>query len=147
MHTNPAPFRAESPARVLIEKELSYTIVGAFFEVYNELGFGFLESIYSAAMEIALNRRGLLVQRELPIMIKYKGLDVGQHRLDMLIERRIILEIKSTEKLSEIAKRQLRNYLTATNLELGLLLHFGPKAESHRILAKQKAESRSADSA
>jgi GxxExxY protein len=124
----------------ILEKEISYTIVGAFFQVYNELGFGFLESIYARALEVALGEKGLLVQREVPITVVFHGVEVGQHRLDMLVERRIVLEIKSTERLNEIPKRQLRNYLKALHLELGMVLHFGPKAEYHRVLATTTAE-------
>jgi GxxExxY protein len=141
MEPNRSPFRTGTRNRIIIEKELSYAIIGAFLEVYNELGYGYLESIYAAAMVVALTRRGLTVQRELPVTIRFKGVEVGQHRLDMLVERRVILEIKSTERLADHAKRQLRNYLTATGLELGIILHFGPTAESHRVLGKQKAES------
>ncbi|HEU4997110.1 MAG TPA: GxxExxY protein [Gemmatimonadaceae bacterium] len=125
--------RADSSSRLaIVERELSYLIIAAFFEVYNALGFGFLESVYARAMEVALGRRGLLVQREVPVV--FDGVEVGRHRLDMLVERRIVLEIKSTERLSDVPKRQLRNYLAATNLELGIILHFGPKAEYHRVL-------------
>jgi GxxExxY protein len=122
-----------SSSPVIVEKELSYIIVAAFFEVYNALGFGFLESIYARALEIALKRRGLLVEREYPVTVLFHGEAVGQHRCDMLVERRIVIEIKSTERLSDVPKRQLRNYLKALNLKLGLLLHFGPRAEYHRV--------------
>jgi GxxExxY protein len=125
----------------IVEKELSYAIIGCFFLVYNELGFGFLESVYSRALEVALLEKGLLVQREVPVTVLFHGVVVGQHRIDMLVERRIILEIKSTERLTDVPKRQLRNYLTAFNLELGIILHFGPRAEYHRVLRNQKAES------
>jgi GxxExxY protein len=126
-------------APVIIEKELSYLVVAAFFEVYNTLGFGFLESIYVRALEIALRRRGVLVEREHPITVYFREEVVGQHRIDMLVERRIVLEIKSTDRLSDIPKRQLRNYLAAMNLKLGIVLHFGPRAEYHRVLRNPKA--------
>jgi GxxExxY protein len=120
----------------IIEKELSYVIVAAFFEVYNYFGFGFLESIYAKALELALIRRGIRVEREVPITIYFKGEPVGQHRIDILVEGRIIIEIKSSERVNDIAKRQLRNYLTATGKRLGLLLHFGPRAQVHRVLSR-----------
>lgn len=131
--TNGSARPERSSSLVIIEKELSYIIVAAFFEVYNALGFGFLESIYARALEIALKRRGLLVEREYPITVLFHGETVGQHRCDMLVERRIVIEIKSTERLSDVPKRQLRNYLRALNLKLGLVLHFGPRAEYHRV--------------
>jgi GxxExxY protein len=91
-------------------------------------------------LAIELRKLGLLVDREHPVVVMYKGAEVGHHRLDFLVERRIVIEIKSTEKINDIARRQLRNYLTVLNFELGLLLHFGPRAESYRILRKRKTE-------
>ena len=133
----------ESQSRVtIVEKELSYVIVGAFLRVYNALGFGFLESIYARALEIVLKSLGLRVEREYPIAVCFEGQQIGFHRVDMLVERRIIVEIKSTERLAEAAKRQLRSYVTAANLELGLLLHFGPKPNSYRILGRQHLDAR-----
>jgi GxxExxY protein len=70
----------------------------------------------------------------------FHDVEVGQHRIDMLVEGRIIIEIKSTERLSDIPKRQLRNYLSAKNLELGILLHFGPRAQYYRVLRNRAAE-------
>jgi len=139
MTTN-APTASDNSMRPqLVEKELSYTIVGAFFEVYNALGYGFLESIYSRAMEVALSRRGIKVRREVPITVRFRGIEVGRQRLDMLVEDRIILENKSTERLSDIPKRQLQNYLTASGLPLGLLLHFGPRATCYRVLGRKSS--------
>jgi GxxExxY protein len=136
------PSAEQSPSLTnIIEKELSYIIVGAFFRVYNALGFGFLESIYARALEIVLKSLGLRVEREYPIAVHFEAQQIGFHRVDMLVERRIIVEIKSTERLAEGAKRQLRSYVTAANLELGLLLHFGPKPNSYRILGRQRVSS------
>jgi GxxExxY protein len=126
--------------RELVEKDLSYVIVGCFFWVYNTLGFGFLESVYSRALEVALRSKGLKVEREVPVTIFFEGVEVGNHRMDMVVEDRVIIENKSTEKVTDIPKRQLRNYLSATNLELGIFLHFGPQAKYYRILRRKKAE-------
>ncbi|HMC54755.1 MAG TPA: GxxExxY protein [Gemmatimonadaceae bacterium] len=133
------PNKLESAApnphgRRLVEKELSYRIVGCFMRVHNQLRFGFVESVYAKAMCVALHRVGLRVQREVPVVVRFDGVEVGHHRLDMLVEGRIILELKSTEKISEVPKRQIRSYLAAANLELGLLLHFGPEAKCYRVL-------------
>lgn len=147
MKPNPIQDRQVPRAVQIVEKQLSYVIVGCFFTVYNELGHGYLESVYAAALEIELKRRGLFVEREHPVVVMYKGIEIGHHRLDMLVERRIVVEIKATEKVNDIAKRQLRNYLTGLNFELGLLLHFGPTAQSDRVLRKGKAESSKRDSA
>ena len=121
-----------------VEEELSDTIIGCFFWVYNKIGFGFLESVYAKALEVALKLTGLKVDREVPVTIFFEGVDVGQHRMDMVVEDRIVLEIRATEKLSDVAKRQLRNYLSAMDLELGILLHFGPTADHHRVLIRKK---------
>lgn len=118
----------------IVERDLSYQIIGTFFEVHNALGFGFLEAIYARALEIALRERGLLVEREYPIAVYFKGQQIGFHRVDFLVERRVILELKSTHRLPEGAKRQLLSYLNSMPLELGLLLHFGPKASFTRVL-------------
>lgn len=123
-----------------VEQEISYVVIGCFFWVYNTLGFGFLESIYARALEVALRLKGLKVEREVPVRIVFEDVEVGVHRLDMVVEDRIIIEIKATDKLSDVSKRQLRNYLAATNLELGILLHFGPTANHFRVLRKKKAE-------
>jgi GxxExxY protein len=123
-----------------VEKELSYVIVGCFYWVYNTLGYGFLESVYARALEVALRLKGLKVEREVPVTIFFEGVEVGKHRMDMLVENRVIIEIKSTEKVTDVPKRQTRNYLSATKLELGLFLHFGPQPSYHRILRKKEAE-------
>jgi GxxExxY protein len=135
----------ESPrsaeAATVLEEKLSYEIVGAFFDVYNELGPGLLESIYSKALEIALRDRGLRVEREHPVTVYFRAQEVGTHRIDMLVERRVILELKSTERLPLTAADQLRSYLAVTRLELGIILHFGPKARFYRQLRGWKQQS------
>ena len=125
----------------LLEEDLTREVIGAFFDVYNELGPGLLESIYSRSMEIALRVRDITVEREHPVTVYFRGEEVGTHRIDMLVERRIILELKSTERLPLTATEQLRSYLAVTRLELGLILHFGPKARFYRQLRGWKQSS------
>lgn len=122
---------AEPAARSpdLLEAERTRAIIGAFYAVYSELGFGFLESIYARAMHQVLTERGMHVDREFPAPVFFRGQRLGVHRVDMLVDRRIIVEIKSAEFLTPTARRQLRNYLTALHLDVGLILHFGPKPE------------------
>ena len=122
----------------LIEEQLTRSVIGAFFEVYNTLGFGFLEHLYGMAMERELMARGHRVAREVGIRVAYKGDELSTQRLDMIVEEKVIVEIKSTYKLHEAAPRQLFNYLRATNLEVGLLLHFGPEAKYFRIVSSNK---------
>ena len=132
---NPDPSRRH---RELVHADISGAIIGAFYEVYNELGFGFLESIYARALEKVLRRDGHQIDREFPITIHFQGDVIGFHRCDMIVDGRVIVEIKATESLSDAPKRQLRNYLSALHFELGMLLHFGPKANYYRILFPPK---------
>src|SRR3954462_2533641 len=118
----------------LLEEELTREIIGAFYDVYNTLGFGFLENIDKRAMEIALVKRHLSVNREFPIEVYYDGQQIGFHRIDMFVNRRVVVEVKATYKLVYEDKLQLMSYLTAMKLEVGLLLHFGPRAEFKRVL-------------
>jgi GxxExxY protein len=137
---------SRGPSRRIIEKELSHAIVHEFFSVYNDLGYGFVEPIYSRALEIALRQLGLVVEREYPIAVTFRAQQVGFHRVDMLVERRVIVEIKSTERLPESARRQLRSYVTALKQDLGLLLHFGPAPKFYRILGGWRSTQRTTDS-
>ena len=119
----------------LIEAELTRSVIGAFYEVYGTLGYGFLEHVYEAAMDRELATRGHRVGRQVAVRITYKGADLATQRLDMLVDDRVIVEIKSTPELARTSKRQLHNNLRATRLEVGLLLHFGPKPEFHRVVS------------
>jgi GxxExxY protein len=121
----------------LLEAELTDKILGGFFEVYKELGFGFLESTYSNALAIELRALGLKVDREVPIEVQYKGVAVGQFRYDMIVEQRVIVEIKSQQTISVADERQLQNYLKASNVSVGLLLHFGPSPKPRRFIWTQ----------
>ena len=122
----------------LVEKDLSGVIVGRFFDVYNELGYGFVEPIYARGLDIALREEGLRVDREYPIAVTFRGQQIGFHRIDMLVEQRIVVELKSTERLAETARRQLRSYVTALGLDLGMLLHFGPTPKFYRELGRRR---------
>lgn len=124
----------------LVEEELTHEIIGAFFEVYNELGFGFLESIYKRALGIVLSNRGLHVEREFPVEVFFRGTQIGFHRIDLLVEGRVVVEAKATHKIAYSDKLQVMNYLTAMNLDVGLLLHFGPRAEFTRVLGGRRAD-------
>jgi GxxExxY protein len=116
----------------LVEEALTRSIIGAFFEVYNTLGFGFLESVYVAALERELLARGHKVSREVGVRVVYKGCEIAWHRFDLLVDDKVIVECKATELLSPTARLQLRNYLRATRLQVGLLLHFGPRPQFFR---------------
>ena len=120
------------PPVVLLEEDLSPSVIGAFFEVYNTLGFGFLEHVYTAALERELRNRHHEVAREVGVRIIYKGEHLASQRLDMIIDEKLVIEVKSSQQLPPVALRQLFNYLKSTNLEVGLLLHFGPEPKFYR---------------
>ena len=111
----------------LIEEKLTYAIIGAGFEAYNALGYGFLEHVYVMALERELLERGHRVSRELAVPVFYKGQELCTQRLDMVVDGKVVVEVKATRSLAEDAVRQLSNYLRSTRLEVGLLIHFGPK--------------------
>ncbi len=115
----------------LIEEELTYSVIGASHEVYNTLGFGFFEHIYVQGMERELRARGHRVGREVGVVVMYKGEELGTQRLDMIVDEKLVVEITSTYELHKAASRQLFNYLRATRMEVGLLLHFGPNGVGH----------------
>lgn len=108
-------------------------VIGAFFEVYNSLRYGFLESVYAAALEVEFRARGIEYGREVPLVVHYKGTAVGTFRADFVVERKVILEVKASATVGEREKGQLLHYLSATGLEVGLLLHFGPEAKVYRV--------------
>ena len=124
----------------LLEERLTGSIISAFFEVYNTLGYGFLEHVYILALELELRDRGHDVARQVGVRIMYKGQQLTRQRLDMVIDGKVIVEAKSTLDLHAAARRQLYNYLKATNLEVGLLLHFGPTAKFYREIRSSPKE-------
>ena len=110
-------------------KDLSERIITAFYNVYNTLGYGFLEKVYENAMIIELERMGLPVKAQWPLNVFYSGKIVGEYFADLLVGESIIVEIKAAKNLSSENEAQLLNYLKATQIEVGLLLNFGPKPE------------------
>jgi GxxExxY protein len=118
----------------LLHGELTGSIIGAFYEAYRGLKHGYLEHLYLLALERELRARGHRVAREYAVRVMYKGEALGFQRLDMVVDDLVIVEAKSTFALDKSATRQLYNYLHATNLEVGLLLHFGPKPKFHRVI-------------
>ena len=113
------------PRHELIEERLTHSAIGAFFDVYNTLGYGFLESVYVIALEWELIARGHKLSREVWVPVIYKGEEICKQRLDMVVDGKLIIEIKATPDLPKTASRQLYNYLRVTSLRVGLLFHFG----------------------
>jgi len=118
----------------LIEEQLTESVIGAFYEVYNALGFGFLEQVYMSALERELRARGHAFGREVWVPVYYKGEELSRQRIDMVVDERLVVEAKSTQDLHKSAPRQVYNYLRATRLQVGLLLHFGPKPAFYRLV-------------
>jgi GxxExxY protein len=127
----------------LIEERLTHSAIGAFFEVYNTLGYGFLEHLYVRGMEQELRARGHRVAREVGVRVMYKEINLGIQRLDLIVDEKLVIEAKASSELHQAASRQLYNYLRATNLRVGLLLHFGPEPSFHRIVGPTRERIRS----
>ncbi len=120
---------------MLQDEELSYTIRGCVFEVYRTLGAGFLESVYQEALLYELGAAGVKAVAEVPLSVSYKGQDVGFFRADIVVEDRVILELKAQKTLPPYAEAQLLNYLKASRLKLGMLVNFTePKASVKRLV-------------
>ena len=119
----------------LVHRELTGKVIGAFFETYETLGFGFLEAVYRNALALELRKRGLHVQLEAPVAVTYKGVQVGFYRCDLLVEQCVTIEVKATSLLAPTAKRQLVNCLTAAPVDVGLLLHYGPEPKFYRLVS------------
>jgi GxxExxY protein len=119
-----------------MEKEdLTYKIRGAIFEVNRELGAGFLERVYQNALLIELEDRGIKAASQVPIIVKYKNKEVGEYFADIVVENRVILELKAVESLEKIHEAQLLNYLKATGYKVGFLVNFThPKAIIKRFV-------------
>jgi GxxExxY protein len=114
------------------EKALTEKIIGIFYKVFNALGYGFLEKVYENAMIIELERERVPVISQAPIKVSYEGKVVGEYFADMLVDGKVIVEIKAGHSLAPEHEAQLLNYLKATDAEVGLLLNFGPKPQVKR---------------
>jgi len=132
----------------LVHEALTRSAIGAFYEAYNTLGFGFREHIYILALERELRSRGHRVRREVGVCVMYKGEELAYQRMDMIVDDMLVIEVKSTVELHKGANRQIYNYLRATNLEVGMLLHFGPEPKFYRSYhSKTNRSTESAESA
>ena len=113
-------------------KELTEKIIGIFYKVYNKLGYGFLEKVYENAMMIEFKKEGIPAVAQFPIKVLYEEESVGEYYADILVATKVIVEIKATRNLALENEAQLLNYLKATDIEVGLLLNFGPKPQIKR---------------
>lgn len=115
-----------------LHSEITELIIKAYYKVYNQLGYGFLEKVYENALLIELRKLGLFCQPQMPIKVFYDNEEVGFYIADIVVNNSVIVEIKAAESLCEEHEAQLTNYLKATEIEVGLLLNFGKKAEFKR---------------
>ena len=122
----------------LLHGDITGEIISAFYAVYNELGFGFADTVYVRALAIELFQRRMNVAREVPVTVYYKGVTVGTFRADLLVADTVVVEAKAGDQLAESDRLQLLNYLRASDKEVGLLLHFGPKAILKRVIHTRK---------
>ena len=115
-------------------KDITDTILKGFYEVYNELGDGFLESIYENALVIVLNSYGLSVERQKGVSVFFRGKSIGDFKTDLFVNKKVLIELKAVRNIDPAHEAQLINYLKATNIEVGLLLNFGRNPEFKRFV-------------
>jgi len=119
----------------IIYKELSYKIVELSLEVHNELGCGFLEKVYENAMMLLLEREGISARQQAPADVHFQGKVIGQYFADILVDNKVILELKTVDVIANIHVAQVLNYLRATGMKLGMILNFGkPRFEYQRLV-------------
>jgi GxxExxY protein len=116
----------------LLHQELTDVIIKTFYEVYNELGYGFLERVYLNSLYLELKSKGLNVEAQRKIQVYYKGIEVGEYYADLIVKNSVILELKAADSIAPAFENQILNYLRGTNCEVGLLLNFGKKPEFKR---------------
>jgi len=115
-------------------KELTSAIINAAHTVHNKLGYGFLEKIYHKSLFIELSKRGYHVEIERPINIRYDNQLVGEFFADLLVEDKVVVEVKAVDRYTNVFEAQLLNYLKAAGLEVGLIINFGPSVEVKRMV-------------
>jgi GxxExxY protein len=113
--------------------ELTEQIIGVFYEVYNELGIGFLEKVYQEAMALVLRNKGVEVQCPVPVPVWFRGTKIGTYEADLIVAASVLVELKACKALDSSPEAQLLNYLRATEIEVGLLLNFGPRPQVRRF--------------
>ena len=118
----------------LMHGSVTRDIIGAFFDVYNELGPGYVEAVYQRAMPVVLAERGIRTELERPLSIQFHGVVFGEYRVDLVVEGSVVVECKVATKIVPVHEAQLLNYLKATGLHVGLILNFGSQPSVRRML-------------
>ncbi len=124
--------RMYADQRGLKHAELTEQLIGIFFSLYNELGHGFLESVYEQAFSVVLAENNIFFQRQMAIPVWFHGAQIGEFRADLLVDRKVLIELKTGRDIDPAWEKQLLNYLRATDVEVGLLFNFGPNAQFRR---------------
>jgi GxxExxY protein len=114
--------------------DLCHEIIGVFYAVYNELGYGFLEAVYEEALAIGLREAGFTVTRQVATPIWFRGRTIGEYKADLVVNGVVLLELKAAKTLDASHEAQILNYLRATDIEVGLLFNFGPKPQFRRFV-------------
>ncbi len=130
----------------LKHSDLTEKIIGTFYEVYNELGFGFLESVYEEALLMALEAKGFNSKQQVPVPVWFRGKKIGHFEADLIVEDLVIIELKAVRTIIEMHEAQLLNYLRATEIEVGLLLNFGKSPEFKRLAFDNQRKKRQTNS-
>ena len=128
--------------KALLHGDITSAIIDSFFEVHGELGFGFREYLYTRALERLLVEKGHTVAREVPVLIYFRGKPLAYEKMDMIVDGKVVIEIKAREVLDPDAQAQLFAGLAATDLEVGLVLHFGKKPRFYRVLFENRFKQR-----
>ena len=115
-------------------EEITSQIINAAYTVHNTLGYGFLEKVYHNALSIELRKRDFFVEAEKAIVVKYEQQIIGEYFADIVVNGKIIVEVKATDKYNPVFEAQLLNYLKATGLEVGLIINFGPSVQVKRMV-------------
>jgi GxxExxY protein len=129
-----SPPRIYTDEHGLKHRDLTEKLIGIFFSIYNELGHGFLESVYEQAFAVSLAEQGIFFQRQVGVPVWFHSQKVGDFRADLLVAEKVIVELKTGRLIDSAWEKQLLNYLRATEIEFGILFNFGPKAEFKRYI-------------
>ena len=124
--------RIYADERGLKHKELTEQLIGIFFNLYNELGHGFLESVYEQAFSVVLAENQTFFERQVALPVWFHGVQISEFRADLLVDRKVLIELKTGRDIDLAWEKQLLNYLRATDIEVGLLFKFGPQAQFRR---------------
>lgn len=126
-------------AEELLHGDLTYKIIGAAMRVHRTLGHGFLEKVYENSLLVSLRKDGIVAEQQVPIKVIFEGVVVGDYFADILVDKRVILELKACDRIMDIHKAQALNYLKATGTALALILNFGARSfEHHRLINRLK---------